>query len=349
MDGSQLKPFHDPDFIHLISRFFLRRTSDTDKWLLSLTGGEPLLMPNLELFINTIGSVGNKFAIYTALMVGESSPAYNYLLHGASPHVDYIMASFHAEAEKDIDKWFSRLLKLKDAGHTCIVRFVGHPNRLALLPTLSAKCVELNIAFYPTTLFSPEYPQNYSISEIETLTSYFSTLSQVIQLNGGLDTSATKCLAGTSLFAVYLRTGNITPCISVNGPILGNIYEDQLTPINRLINCPSPSSACSCDIHFQQGVVLDADDTILFEALKKGISRPLNSAAAKSDLINRGHSFSKNRQQIGQTSNSRQLSLSNEFVLQAYTENLSSIRLSQVSENHPVILKYLKADDLLGN
>ncbi len=48
LDNSQLKPYTDPKLVDGIVDFFNKRTSETDNWLLALTGGEPLLMPNLS-------------------------------------------------------------------------------------------------------------------------------------------------------------------------------------------------------------------------------------------------------------------------------------------------------------
>jgi len=71
LDGSQIKPYRDPAFIDKIVNFFNRRTTAADKWLVTLTGGEPLLMPNLGRLVDGLGARGNKVAYYSALLIGE--------------------------------------------------------------------------------------------------------------------------------------------------------------------------------------------------------------------------------------------------------------------------------------
>ena len=227
LDGSQIKPYRDPAFIDNIVNFFNRRTTAADKWLVTLTGGEPLLMPNLGRFVDSLAASGNKVAYYSALLVGEKHPNYCYLLESAR-HTDYIMASFHPEAEAIEDPFFGRLKQLKRAGHNVILRFVGHPARLHRLDELAARCRDLDIAIHATTLFSPEYPAAYTAEEKATILRHATSLSQIIQIEGGLDTAATRCTAGLALIAIDMRTGKITPCISVQFPVIGNIYEDRL-------------------------------------------------------------------------------------------------------------------------
>ncbi len=71
LDSSQMKPYRDPAFIDRIVFFLNVRSDDNNKWLITLTGGEPLLMPNLSRFASGIASRGNKLAFYTALLIGE--------------------------------------------------------------------------------------------------------------------------------------------------------------------------------------------------------------------------------------------------------------------------------------
>src|SRR4051794_4535919 len=48
LDFSQLDRFRDNGFVDQIAAFFVSRTTSENKWLLQLTGGEPLMAPNLE-------------------------------------------------------------------------------------------------------------------------------------------------------------------------------------------------------------------------------------------------------------------------------------------------------------
>ena len=184
-------------------------------------------MINLPLFADLIGSAGNKIGYYSALLVGEQTEQFQYLLGDGVKTTDYIMASFHPEAEKFEDKFFGKIELLKNAGHNVILRIVGHPDRIDRLDELSAICKDLDISFHPTTLFSPEYPDKYNDDQRQKLTKHFLTMGQHIQLNNGLDTKNLKCNAGKDIISIDMRTGNITPCITVHKPVIGNIYENK--------------------------------------------------------------------------------------------------------------------------
>jgi organic radical activating enzyme len=335
LDSSQIKPYRDPAFIDLIVGFFSKRTSDEQKWLVTLTGGEPLLMPNLARFVDGLGRNGNKVAFYTALLLGEKHPSFRYLMNGGAPITDYLMVSFHPEAEEIEDQFFERVRLLKQVGHNVIFRFVAHPDRIDRLDELCDKCRALDIAFHPTPLFSPDYPQAYSMKERETLYRYLSSFSQVIQFENGIDTTGTKCSAGAQIIAVDMRTGDITPCISVFEPVLGNIYEDELDLFKNDISCPRAGISCICDIHFQQGIVRGADDTAFFAREKRGFVDPIDAVSMREQLEANQLRFSKAVPGVGQTGTARFLALDTEVVKQAYNGNREFLTGSYSERNHP--------------
>ena len=274
LDSLQLTRFRDLAFIHKITAFFNSRTTENELWLLQLTGGEPLLAPNLRVLCEGLFSSGNRVSFYTGLFVDEKHPGFSFLMEHSQPDVDYIMASFHPESEVDEEGYFRKLKRLKEAGHNVFLRFVGHPGRLHRLAELARKCEQLDICFYPTTLLSNRYPGAYSEEERSTLSRYFSSLSQFIQLEGGVDTRTVQCFAGSKVIAVNLQTGNITPCISVATPLLGNLFEERLNLSSSQIACPQAGINCVCDCHYQQNIVIGTEDNEVFENLKKGFSAP---------------------------------------------------------------------------
>jgi hypothetical protein len=231
-------------------------------------------MPNLDRLCEDLFRHGNKVAFYTSLFVDEGQANFRFLRDFDSSSVDYVMASFHPEAEANEDAWFRKAEMLKRAGHKVFMRFVGHPDRLVRLEELSRKCQELDIAYYPASLLSDRYPAAYSDEQRNRLSSHFSSTSQFIQLMGGVDTRSSRCLAGSKIISVNLGTGNITPCISVSSPSLGNIYEDRLSLYDNDIACPEPGINCICDVHYQQDVVIGASDSGAFTRLKNGFSPP---------------------------------------------------------------------------
>lgn len=295
-DASQLAPYRRAEHIEQLAAFFNSRTTPQDAWILQLTGGEPLLMPNLGQWCSDLFRHGNKVAFYTSLFVDEGQANFQFLRESNPSDVDYVMASFHPEAEENEDAWFQKLEMLKRAGHRVFLRFIGHPARLHRLDELSRKCQELDIAFYPTTLLSNRYPAAYSDEQRGQLSSHFASTSQFIQLLGGVDTQSSRCFAGSKIIAVNLQTGNITPCISVSSPSLGNIYENRLSLYDADIACPEPGINCVCDVHYQQDVVIGASDSAAFSQLKQGFSPPKGADAEIELLKSNGIRFYRSEQ-----------------------------------------------------
>jgi pyruvate-formate lyase-activating enzyme len=320
----ELEAFRDPAHVDRITSFFNRRTTASSKWNLMLTGGEPLLMPNFSRFCGTLFDQGNRVSLYTALMIDKNHPSFKFLLRHGSPAVDYVMASLHPEAELQADQYWERVELLKKAGHSIFLRFVGHPERLASLDKISAKCRELDVCFYPTTLFSDNYPHAYTDKQKSQLSAHFTSLSQVIQLAGGIDTKNSTCLAGSHMIAVHLPTGEIWPCISVHSPVLGNIYEDRLTLFDKAISCPEAGIACICDVHFQQNIVHRAEDLDRFEQQKRGFVSPLTPASWQQLLNDRRLQFTTAPKGFGQVRDDSVLFYSKAYVKEQFLKNFGN-------------------------
>jgi organic radical activating enzyme len=294
LDFAQLEPFRDPSFIEKVTSFFLSRTEPGTKWLLVLTGGEPLIAPNLDRLAAPLIAAGHRIAFNTALLVGSNHPGFRFLLQHAHPQIDYIMASFHPEAEMNELSYFEKIRMLKDAGHKVFLRFVGQPQRLGRLQELSDRCRDMGICFYPTTLMSNNYPGAYTVEQKDLLRGHFSSLSQHIQLEGGLDTTDLLCLGGSRIIAVNLQTGNITPCITVHSPSLGNIFENRLELQEAPIRCPEPGIDCICDVHFQQNIVISGEDRSCFEKQLDGFAAPSDFQPQLAAMRQKGVRFYSN-------------------------------------------------------
>lgn len=319
LDMRQLERFKDPAFLEQVTSFFLSRTTPLEKWLLLLSGGEPLIAPNLSRLLVPLLDAGNHAGLYTGLMVGRNHPDFRFLLENPYPRTDYVMASMHPESEEEEAEFLEKIRMLKAAGHKVLVRYVAAPRRLHRLNELSERCRELDVAFYPTTLFSRNYPDAYTAEEKEHLSAHFSSLSQHVQLEGGLDTDGLRCHAGCSLISVNLQTGNITPCITVHRPVIGNIFEDRLSLANAPGFCPEPGIACVCDIHFQQDVVPGAAEHSRFVQIAGGFAPPRDYGTELATMRRGGVRFSPhNRIGIGEVRDDSRLFYTNEEVRERY-------------------------------
>ena len=118
LDNSQLLPYKDRGFIDKFLSFFEKRTTRERKWLLMLLGGEPLLVPNLDYILHSIHEMENKVAFYTSLNISESHSSFKSLLKWDNNVVDYIMASFHPDADEFEESFFTRMILLKNSGHS---------------------------------------------------------------------------------------------------------------------------------------------------------------------------------------------------------------------------------------
>ena len=294
LDFAQLEPFRDPSFIEKITRFFLSRTTSDEKWSLCFTGGEPLIAPNLDRLSEPLMDAGNRIAFYTALLIGAHHPGFRFLLKHSYPQVDFVMASFHPEAERDEARYFEKIRMLKDAGHKVLFRFVGQPQRLNRLQELSDRCRDLDVCFYPTAMFSNRYPAAYTNVERDLLSRHFSSSSQYIQLEGGLDTTDLHCHGGSKVMAVNLQTGDITACITVHRPSLGNIFENRFESQSGPMLCPEPGIDCACDTLFQHGIVIGADDRSSFEKQRDGFVPPEDFHGGLTQIRQNGLKFHQN-------------------------------------------------------
>jgi MoaA/NifB/PqqE/SkfB family radical SAM enzyme len=326
LDAQQLAPFRDPAFIGKVAHFFNSRTDADQQWMLTFTGGEPLLAPNLAELCRTLFERGNQVAFYTALFVAESQAGFRFLLDHGFPEVDYLMVSFHPEQERDEPAFFRKLKALKNAGHHIFLRFVGHPARLHRLKDLNQRAEELGVCFYPTSLLSTNYPERYTPDQKYELTQYSQSLSQRILLEGGLNTDGLRCFAGTKVIAVNLQTGDITPCISTSTPLLGNIFDGRLDLMTSEITCPEPGINCTCDVHFQQDIIAGAEDGRNFEDMKRTGRAPDFSEAGFLALPKRGISFrTSSKSGIGDVQNDERLFYSLDEVKSAFRRNAKGV------------------------
>lgn len=320
-DVEQLARFRDKTLLEQAVSYFSRHRSP-EGWHLFLTGGEPLLLPNFDYFCNALAVQGHRISLYTNLSVPPGNPAYRYLLEAPTRSFGFLMASLHPQADEDT--FFSRIEELKAKGHRVIVRFVGHPRRLDELPRLAALCSTLDLAFYPTPLYSPLYPARYTQREREELSVHFSSLSQIIQLNGGLDVSGRRCLAGSRLIYVDLQSGRVTPCISLSTPVIGNVYEGTLKLTQGTTACLRPVKVCSCDIHFQQGVVEGALDVEAFESQKQGAVAFLGLDEQEERVRSLGLGFAEPEESQGVRGDQNRLAFDRREVLRRLKRSRSS-------------------------
>jgi MoaA/NifB/PqqE/SkfB family radical SAM enzyme len=281
----ELSPYRDPKYIETLLRFFRDNRPLGRPWNVMLTGGEPTLMPNISMFTEGLGRQGDSVAIYSNMSV----PLNKVFSEEALKHISYIEASFHPDwhmGSFEQDRFFEHVALAKRLEVPVLVRFVGAPQLLSLIPMLQRRCAEIGVTLMPTTLFNPEYPQAYTTEERATLSEAMVGYSSLIQLDGGMLMHGRKCEAADRIFAARLHQGgDVTPCISTDKPVLGNVFANTLKVLPGLKGCMRPDQICSCDVHFQQRVVDGADDSTEFEEILagRGVRRGDDYAVWKAD------------------------------------------------------------------
>lgn len=321
IDNSQIAPYRDPKFIDHLLYFFLYGVGSKYHWELVLTGGEPLLMPNLDRFVTGLVSKGNLVSFNTALNISGTNENFQFLLNLDPTKVGHIFASLHPDSDDDEEYFFKRVKLLKERGHAVIVRYVCHPARLNRLEVLEKKCRRIDVAFSPSAMISPSYPQGYSEYQRQLIESHLTSVGQLIQLRGGLDTKVTKCLAGSHLLGMDFRTGNISVCSTIPDNVIGNIFDNLMTIKTTPIACPKTGEiSCNCNLYVQKKMIIGVDDSTNFKEQKLGYVPPKRVDDLLRSLVapNRIELINMN---MGQVETSSSLILSPSFVRDAYERN----------------------------
>jgi MoaA/NifB/PqqE/SkfB family radical SAM enzyme len=266
----QLDPFRDTAYIDRLVKFFETHRPGGRPWAALLTGGEPMLMPNLDRFMTGLAGLGDRVGIYTNM----SAPVDKVLSRQAMSALTYLEASFHPDWHMgpfETDRFFENVALARSFDIPVLVRFVAAPQVLNLLPELARRCQDVGVSFMPTTLFNPEYPNSYTTKQKAEIASYMVGYSSLLQLDGGVVMNSRQCEAGERIFAARLhQNGDVTPCISTDRPILGNVFDNTLVTLPGLKGCFREDKTCSCDIHFQQNIVEGADDSEQFSTILRG-------------------------------------------------------------------------------
>jgi MoaA/NifB/PqqE/SkfB family radical SAM enzyme len=270
----QLDPYRDTAYVDSLIAFFRTHRPQGRPWAVLLTGGEPMLMPNLDRFVVGLGRLGDCVGIYTNM----SASVDKVLSPEAIRALTYLEASFHPDwhmGQFETERFFQNVTLARSFDIPVLVRFVAAPQVLDLLPWLETRCREIGVTFLPTTLFNPEYPNAYKTEEKARIASHMVGYSSLMQLDGGLVMNGRRCSAADRIFAARLhQNGDVTPCISTDRPILGNVFANTLVTMPGLKGCMRPDQTCSCDIHFQQAIVEGADDSREFVSILHGNGQP---------------------------------------------------------------------------
>lgn len=268
---NDLSPFRDKAYIDKVVNFFNTNSNDGNKWILHLSGGEPLLMPNLNYFCRSIIESGHKIALNTNLSVPIDK---NGWLENSPPEsIDCIITSLHQQSLDNYETIYNRVRLLKEKEYPICVRMVAHPRFIDFFEKLDREFKKIDVSFSVNPFYSPNYPKAYSKNQKDHIIKYMRVNYEVLRLNGGLNMSGRKCHAGSNLICLALGQsgrGKVYPCASTSTEALclGNIFSG-VRLLNEPTTCLREDKVCSCAIHFIHGNIPTADDS---EAHQKMVS-----------------------------------------------------------------------------
>lgn len=253
-DSSQLTRYEDVSRIDKIVSFF--KEDKLSKWRVSLTGGEPTMMPNFEYFVDSLASDNLKISIFTNLTMSHKSSSFEFMMD-RSEKFYAIFATLHNEYFNHTEYFFEKVKLLKKAGTPIVVKLILTPKSLHLLELLDEKCRELDVGFMPMSLLTENYPHSYTQLEKNHIKKYIYTSKQVIHLFGGLDVSCVKCNAGNKIINIDARSGNIYPCADLYPPFeeMGNIFDSSFKFYSKSSSCLKYEKVCLCDFHYENNII----------------------------------------------------------------------------------------------
>lgn len=276
---ADLEPFRDKAYLDAVLSFFEKYSSESEKWNILFSGGEPFLTPNLPYLSGALIAAGHRIRYNTNLSVPIEKDE-EWLAANPPSGVDVIMASLHPESIEKRDVIFKRMEMLKGMGYRIIARAVAHPLLIDLLEDLDRQAASIGINFNAIPMFSPRYPEAYTPEQREKIGARAKSFGHLIQLNGGLDVTGRLCHAGSRLFALGLgRTGkgNLYRCVSCHDTAyMGNIFDGkEIKFLSGPVPCCRKDKHCTCSFHFESDAVVGAEDGANYEALKNGTAMPV--------------------------------------------------------------------------
>ncbi|MGE3165947.1 MAG: radical SAM protein [Planctomycetota bacterium] len=292
-----MAPFKDRGYIDRVFQFFEQNSTPDQKWILHLSGGEPLLMPNADYFSRKFIAAGHKLALNTNLSLPIDR---NGWLDDNPPWgIDALIVSLHQEALDRFERLYERLQVLREKGYRLCVRMVAHPLFMDRFEELDAKLQQIDVSFTVNPLYSPRYPKAYTAAEREKIIRHAKVNYEVLRLDGGVDATGKTCFAGSRMLCLTLGLsggGRVYPCVNTSSPDrdMGSIFDGDVKLFTKPTPCLRQDKCCSCAIHFTHGVVPWADDTetqdAMLDGYKEGVSNTWRQWVTERGLVTKQHS-----------------------------------------------------------
>ena len=289
--------FYDLGYHDRILSFFQKLYDYSGAWIICLTGGEPLLMPNLEYLSSHLIQIGHKIRYNTNLSVAfERRP--EWLAANPPSGVDLFMVSIHDQTH--IDTIVSRVRNLKSRGYRVIVRVVCTPDKLDTLDELERRFRDCDVSFTPL----PEYefrsadaargamPRAYSAEQRHYLEKRIKGFGELSMLYGGIDVSDRRCYAGSRMLFMHSHAvehlAQISPCNLTSEHVMANV-DEFIGPNPRGIEsllrpgpaaCLRKNSRCDCPGLIENDIITGVPARFRYEQMCRGYVPALGQSSA---------------------------------------------------------------------
>ncbi len=237
-----------------------------------LTGGEPLITPNIEDILFSISQTGSHISIQTNI-----SKNIQAIVKSTPPSsVEWILASLHSVALPNINNFLRNASELQKNGYPVVVKIICDTPMMKIIDNIAKVILHAKIPFILSPLIEfpdgkPCYSRRYSLTEWKKIQKYISTKSSWLYFSSGFDSYKTPCRAGKELFYANIENGNINGCSHGFPKNIGNIYTGEFFPEKTNTICTIKN--CICDFHYYTNTIPHIELQQEFASLLHGEQR----------------------------------------------------------------------------
>ncbi len=241
-----------------------------------LTGGEPMITPQIEPFLQLLLDAGHFVSLQTNLRSGIE------VFQRAVPpeRTGWILTTLHSVAQAYSQEFAARVRKLCQTGYPLVAKLVldqptldGLEELYDLLGNTGA-----GVLLSPLVLLEAgpdEMPvMQYSNTDWKRIAPRINLLSAWLFFAGGFKSRGKICHAGSRSFYGRLGNGLIAGCAHSFPPCVGDIMENVFTPDLEPVYCGI--ERCCCDFNTYTGIVSGLDDRKGFEWLRQGRNKAVS-------------------------------------------------------------------------
>ena len=292
------KRFQDIGYHDQILSFFQKLHDHSGAWVVCLTGGEPLLMPNLEYLSSGLIRIGHKIRYNTNLSIAlERRP--DWFAANPPTGVDLFMVSIHKQS--DIDAVFARVSHLKSLGYRVIVRVVCTPQMLDVLDELEQRFRSCDVSLTPLPEFEfreadavlGAVPRAYTPAQRHYLEQRIKGFGELAMLYGGIDVSDRRCFAGSRMLFMHSHSvdhlAQISPCNLTSEHVMADVAE-FIGPNPRKIEsflrpgplaCLRQNKRCDCPGLVENDIIEGVPARFRYEQMSEGYVPALGASSAQ--------------------------------------------------------------------